>query len=244
MQDKYGFVYIWYDRKRKMYYIGSHWGYENDGYICSSNRMRDAHRRRPEDFKRRVLSRVYSERLSLLAEEQRWFDMVKDRSRYYNLNWEVRNDLWWTDPDQRLTVGQKISKSLTGRIVSDDTRQKMSESFSGRKISDEHKSQIGKSKIGNSYRKGMITKEETKKKMSIAAQGRIISEDQKKKLSCAKMGNSNRAKTYDFISPDGILTSITNLKEYCRDNGLDYGCMKKVHSGDPKRKTHKGWKQG
>lgn len=26
--EKYGFVYIWYDRKRKMYYIGSHYGTE------------------------------------------------------------------------------------------------------------------------------------------------------------------------------------------------------------------------
>lgn len=37
-----GFVYIWYDRKRKLYYIGSHKGNINDGYICSSNRMRNA----------------------------------------------------------------------------------------------------------------------------------------------------------------------------------------------------------
>ena len=29
--EPYGFVYIWYDRKYKKYYIGSHWGYENDG---------------------------------------------------------------------------------------------------------------------------------------------------------------------------------------------------------------------
>ena len=43
--EKYGFVYIWYDKKRKMYYIGSHWGTDDDGYICSSNRMRDAYRR-------------------------------------------------------------------------------------------------------------------------------------------------------------------------------------------------------
>ena len=32
--EKYGFVYLWYDRKRKMFYIGSHWTTETDGYIC------------------------------------------------------------------------------------------------------------------------------------------------------------------------------------------------------------------
>ena len=34
---KYGFVYIWYDRKHHRYYIGCHWGTIDDGYICSSN---------------------------------------------------------------------------------------------------------------------------------------------------------------------------------------------------------------
>jgi hypothetical protein len=49
--EKYGFVYIWYDRKRKMYYVGSHWGTIEDGYICSSNRMRDAYREDPKILK-------------------------------------------------------------------------------------------------------------------------------------------------------------------------------------------------
>ena len=38
--EKYGFVYIWYDRKHKRYYIGCRWGTENDGYICSSSWMK------------------------------------------------------------------------------------------------------------------------------------------------------------------------------------------------------------
>ena len=43
--EKYGFVYIWYDRKHKRYYIGSHWGSEDDGYICSSTHMNHAFNR-------------------------------------------------------------------------------------------------------------------------------------------------------------------------------------------------------
>jgi len=31
--QKYGFVYIWFDRKHKRYYIDSHWGKEDDSYI-------------------------------------------------------------------------------------------------------------------------------------------------------------------------------------------------------------------
>lgn len=39
--SKYGFVYIWFDRKHHRFYIGCHWGHEEDGYICSSNWMRE-----------------------------------------------------------------------------------------------------------------------------------------------------------------------------------------------------------
>lgn len=30
-EEKYGFVYIWRDRKYNRYYIGCHWGREDDG---------------------------------------------------------------------------------------------------------------------------------------------------------------------------------------------------------------------
>lgn len=132
---KYGFVYIWYDRKRRMYYVGSHWGTEDDGYICSSNRMRDAYRRRPQDFKRRVLSRIYTTRKELLEEEQKWLDRVKRRDRYYNLNYNTLN-LWWSDPNYKLTVGQKISKAGLGRKARPETKAKMSKAHKGKIIGD------------------------------------------------------------------------------------------------------------
>ena len=62
-EDKYGFVYLWRDKKRNMYYIGCHWGYTNDGYICSSNRMRDAFKRRRTDFNRRILEKMSESKL-------------------------------------------------------------------------------------------------------------------------------------------------------------------------------------
>ena len=76
-QDYFGFVYLWYDRKRKMYYIGSHWGTVDDGYICSSNRMRKAYKRRPQDFKRRILETV-KDRNYLLEIDEGVFGFVPD----------------------------------------------------------------------------------------------------------------------------------------------------------------------
>ena len=114
MKEKYGFVYIWYDRKHKRYYIGCHWGHENDGYICSSPWMRKSYKRRPDDFKRRILKRVYSNRQDLLDEEYIFLSMIDENElgkRYYNLK-NHKGVLWWSDNNKRLSVKQKISKSL------------------------------------------------------------------------------------------------------------------------------------
>src|ERR1017187_10267986 len=86
--EKYGFVYLWRDRKHKRYYIGCHWGSETDKYICSSRWMRKAYKRRSGDFKRRILFRVYTTRMDLLIEEYRWLSMIRLEElgkRYYNL---------------------------------------------------------------------------------------------------------------------------------------------------------------
>ena len=69
--EKYGFVYIWFDKKRKMYYVGCHWGQEDDGYLCSNERMRINYKRRPKDFRRKILERV-EDRQHLFWSEACW----------------------------------------------------------------------------------------------------------------------------------------------------------------------------
>lgn len=159
--EKFGFVYIWYDRKRSMYYIGSHWGTETDGYICSSNHMRKAYRRRPHDFKRRIITRVYTNRLDLLNEEQKWFDQVKHKNRYYNLRFSVMKPAW-AQPDYKMTVGQKISQTRKGM-----------------KLSEQHCKNIAAAKTG------VVHSEATKAKMSAtmkAKPGKPIPEETKAKI--------------------------------------------------------------
>lgn len=112
-----GFVYIWYDRKHKRFYIGCHWGKETDGYICSSPWMKQAHKRRPEDFKRRIIKRVYTSRQDLFLEENRWLQMIKPsemKSKYYNLR-IIEYTHWSADKDTALSVREKISKSKLGK---------------------------------------------------------------------------------------------------------------------------------
>lgn len=184
--EKYGFIYIWYDAWRKMYYIGCHWGTENDGYVCSSNRMRDAYRRRPQDFTRRVIQNNIS-RESLLEEEYKWLSLIPSEQlgkKYYNLS--KRHFGHWTNNRDTQTVRDKISsaikelhktpeyrkKFLDGRknfpSPSKETIEKRAKLIRGIPRSEETKQKISKSSTGKS--KGPLT-EETKRKISKSLSG-------------------------------------------------------------------------
>src|ERR1700692_1691810 len=81
-----GFIYLWFDKKNKRYYIGSHCGNIDDGYVCSSEWMKNAYKNRSEDFKRRILEYVYDKEL-ILIKENYWLSLIKPEElgkRYYN----------------------------------------------------------------------------------------------------------------------------------------------------------------
>lgn len=138
MEDKYGFVYIWYDRKHKRYYIGCRWGKIEDGYVCSSSWMKKSYKRRPQDFKRRILQTNIVDKQALLQEEYKWLQLIKHEElgkRYYNLH-NHHFGHWSANEQKRLAVGQKISasplrnerirESQIGKRVSDETKNKLS----------------------------------------------------------------------------------------------------------------------
>lgn len=193
--EKYGFIYIWYDKKRKMFYIGSHWGTEDDGYICSSNRMRDAHRRRPHDFRRRVVSKVYY-REKLFEEEHKWLSLIPDDQlglKYYNLR-KHKWGHWTTDENSRKTVAQKLSEKNKGQGL-------------GRTLSEETKKKIGASKKGNVYNVGRKHTEEARKNMKLASKlrpptmlGKKQSEETKMKISLALKGKPKTKEHCEMLS--------------------------------------------
>jgi len=156
--EKYGFVYIWYDKKRKMYYIGSHWGTEDDGYICSSNRMRDAYRRRPKDFRRRILKRVYTSRQDLLIEEDSLLKKIKPEEikiKYYNIMLTTIKDDWHSCPLKNKNRRQIISERTKEAMNKPEIREKYEKGLSKRntRSSDpevrekRRKSMLGKNKV-------------------------------------------------------------------------------------------------
>lgn len=177
-----GFVYIWYDRKKKRFYIGSHWGDEKDGYVCSSQWMCRSYKNRKDDFRREILARVTTNRSDLLEEEQRWLDMIKPEEcgkRYYNLCLSAGRR-WHTDPNSPngLTIREKISiaKSKPRKPLSEETKRKISERTKGRKFSDEARRKMSESK------KHQVQSEETREKKRKSMTGHKHTEETKRKI--------------------------------------------------------------
>lgn len=136
---KYGFIYIWYDKKHKKYYVGRHWGTEDDGYICSHPNMRNNKKNRPDDFKRRVISRIYTNHYDLVIEEQKWLDMIKPEEcgiRYYNVSLKADTPTM-RGRKHSVETKLKMSKAAKGKIVSESTREKLRIANLGKKYSEE-----------------------------------------------------------------------------------------------------------
>ena len=78
------FVYMWYDSKNSMYYIGYHKGTPDDGYTHSSSIM-ESFKIAPKGFRRRILA--YGTRVEMMQLES---DLLKNRKekcwdKYYNV---------------------------------------------------------------------------------------------------------------------------------------------------------------
>jgi len=81
-----GFIYIWRDKVRNMYYVGSHDGTTTDGYISSSRWFNAEYRYRPNDFRRKILKFVSLSEMK--KEEYQIIGLIKEHeygTRFYNL---------------------------------------------------------------------------------------------------------------------------------------------------------------
>lgn len=91
------YIYLWYDTKAKLFYLGGHKGQVEDSYVCSSKAMLRAYKLRPETFKFKVLQYINGSNKELREAEQRWLDYIKPTElmtsenvknqtcRYYNV---------------------------------------------------------------------------------------------------------------------------------------------------------------
>lgn len=188
--EKEGFVYIWFDRKHKRYYIGCHWGTLDDRYICSSSWMRNSYNRRKTDFKRRIIQRNIP-REHLLESEHKWLQLIPDEElgvRYYNLS-KKHFGHWSIDKRTHISVREKLSEASKKLHQDPEYKQKYIEGR--KKMPPQTQEQIAKRAKSNTGKKRT---EETKRKISEANKGQVrgpLAEETKRKLSEALSGSKN-----------------------------------------------------
>jgi hypothetical protein len=197
--EKYGFIYIWFDIFRKMYYVGSHWGTVDDGYICSSNRMRDAYRRRPENFKRKIVAKVYTNRSDLLEEEYRWLSLIPKEQlgkKYYNLSQHKNGH--WSAENYEVDIKKRISQKTKEAMNRPEVREKYL--------------------AGLAKRDNGASRPEVRAKMSASNKGKNTGKDNSKSLAMAHAANRGRNISQEHknkIKESGHFNKLNSMKVSC-----------------------------
>jgi hypothetical protein len=255
---KSGFVYIWRDRKHNRYYVGCHWGFEDDGYVCSSSWMKQAYLHRPTDFKRKILKRNITSRVELYEKEQHFLDMIKSteiKIRYYNLH-ITNNEVWHKYPEHIKTVGQKISASKIGKNTG-PRDPSVGEKISAAKLRNIELKRVARlpiynsSELSRSVNLGRIQPEDEKLRRAASnkeyykthmhhAIGTSLSEETKRKIGHAHRGMKRSKETCQNIaksnSKEYVITFVNNsiltvlgLKEYARETNIPYVTLSKAY---------------
>jgi len=116
-----GFIYKWINIDNNMFYIGSHKGTIDDGYIGSGTLFKEAYFKDKKLFKREILEYVYNEE-NLLEREQYYLDLfdIKNNDLSYNLNPKTSGG-WAFCHDNDYLINKRIESIrngfANGRIV-------------------------------------------------------------------------------------------------------------------------------
>jgi hypothetical protein len=76
------FIYQWFDRKLNKFYIGSHYGHINDGYLFGGIDIKKEYKKRPNDFEREIIS------YHLVSE----YYEIREIEKSYLIKYDVENN--------------------------------------------------------------------------------------------------------------------------------------------------------
>lgn len=199
------FVYIWRDKKRKMLYIGCHFGDEQDGYICSSDHMRNAYKRRPQDFRRRILMRLknvtYTE---LLEAEYKWLQLISEEElykKYYNHS--TKHFGHWMAGNNASNIAEKSGYCRRGRpLIFKDPQLRAKRISEAKKRSFETRRQTF----------GYAMSPEAREHNRQAQLGKTLSEEHKLNISKGVMGNPKETRQKGAMARVGKRYKIYNCE--------------------------------
>lgn len=190
--------------------------------------MRNAYRRRPEDFRRRILSRVDTSKRDLLDVEGKWLSLMRTEElkgvRYYNMNLSTKPGHWTAIPGYDKTIGEKISASHRanpewgawnkGKVVPEETRSKISSSVS-KLMTEEKRAGLSEKCSGWSH--------------SAEAKKKIRARSSKKTHICGGCGKSFTSGPYAihmrWLLEDHPVDKYAEL----RGQGLSYRAIARIH---------------
>jgi hypothetical protein len=169
--------------------------------------MKKAYKNRPNDFKRKILSKVYESKSVLLEEENRWLTMIKPNEikiRYYNLRIENFNH-WTAYPENVKTIQEKISLKTKEAMQKPEVRQKYEEGLKTRDCrSSDLEVRAKRSSSMKGKNRGVLNKLESLSKAWGTNRGKSLSQDHKDKIKSA-----------------GIFTQLNNKRVTCTVCGFE-----------------------
>lgn len=186
------FVYCWYNVKNNKKYVGFHKGTPNDGYVSSSSNFLFW-----EDYDKGLLKRQIichgsvKECRKLELEILKKLDWKSDE--YYNLSIGGSTNFAINNPMFRKETRKYFSELYKGRIFTDEWKNNISKSLTGKKQSEETKEKRRVKMIGNRYASGNKLSDKHKEILKEKAinNNPMVSKESREKVSRSKIGTKS-----------------------------------------------------
>jgi len=123
-KDYYGFIYKWTNQRNKKYYIGSHHGSTDDGYVGSGVWFRRAYKKEPYNFTREILEYVtVNEPIKTLELEDSYLIEqceVGNKDKCYNIARASRRgsgtwSIYGKTEEEKQEIYQRIAETLKNK---------------------------------------------------------------------------------------------------------------------------------
>lgn len=167
-----GFVYKWINTRNGKWYIGSHKGSVDDGYVGSGVIFRKAYKKHKDYFIREIiyLGPDFREVEDLILKT---LDAESDRNSYNVSNYAIGGTRHFHTSKKSKERMAAAGRSQKGKVVSQEAREKIRQKLLGTKASDETKKKLSEMRKGdgNSFF-GKQHTEETKRKISEKNKGK------------------------------------------------------------------------